>query len=72
METLGTTYIHTSGPASAYKLIIISIVGWSIYDMLLSLMAKVHLNIIIDIVVMALLIAPLILTRAYFQTNSNE
>ena len=65
-------YAYQSGSTSAYKVMILSIVGWSIYDMLLSLVAGVHLNIIIDIVVMALLIAPLILTRAHFQINSNE
>lgn len=65
-------HAYQTGSKSAFKVMLVAIVGWSSYDMALSLMAGVYLNIIIDMVVMTLLLTPIILTRSHFLKNIHE
>ena len=55
---------------SAWYYMLAAIIGWSAYDMALSILAGVYLNVLIDLVVLILLLTPLILSRSHFLNKS--
>lgn len=65
-------HAYRTGFSSAWFTMIIAIVVWSLYDMALSIIAGVYLNVLIDIFVMALLLVPLIMTKSHFYKQSYE
>lgn len=65
-------HAYRTGSSTAWITMIIAIVGWSIYDMALSVYAGVYLNLLIDCFVMSLLLIPLILTKSHFYKQSYE
>ncbi len=65
-------HAYSTGSTSAWITMIVAIVGWSIYDMALSVYAGVYLNLLIDCFVMTLLLIPLLLTKSHFYKPSYE
>ncbi|MGK0297608.1 MAG: hypothetical protein ACI9XC_001218 [Gammaproteobacteria bacterium] len=63
-------YAYKCGSTKAWYVMLIAIIGWSFYDIFLSLIVGVYLNVVIDIVVLGLLLTPLLLSRNHFVNNS--
>lgn len=53
---------------NGWYIMVIAISGWILFDMYLSIRAGVYLNLLIDLVVLALLMTPLIRVRSWFFT----
>ena len=63
-------YAYSTASKAAWFYLLAAIIGWSAYDMALSIIAGVYLNVIIDLVVLVVLLTPLILSRSHFLKKS--
>jgi uncharacterized membrane protein YjjB (DUF3815 family) len=59
-------YAFRTASRTAWLCMLTAIIGWSIYDIALSMVAGVYLNVVIDLIVLCFLLPPLILCKNHF------
>ncbi|MGY8815785.1 MAG: hypothetical protein ACKVHQ_13885 [Gammaproteobacteria bacterium] len=59
-------YAYKCGSRKAWYVMLTATISWSLYDIFLSIIVGVYLNVVIDIIVLGLLLTPLILSRHHF------
>ena len=65
-------YAYSTGSRMAWFYMLAAIIVWSAYDIYLSIIAGVYLNVMIDLVVLCFLLVPLLLTRSFFFDSNHE